>query len=319
MCELVSVIIPVYKVESYLERCVRSVIQQSYANMEIILVDDGSPDSCGDICDQLAKIDGRIKVYHKENGGLSDARNFGTEKSHGKYITFVDSDDYIAENYIEYLYDLLSLNHADIACCGMVKTEKDIAEYCVNESMPEIQLITGQEACKRLLGDLYMTLVTAWGKLYKSDIVRKYPFPKGRKHEDEATTCKFYYESTTVVVGNQCLYTYYQNPTSITHVQGERLNKDVIWALEHRAQFFEECHEFLLAQMAWTKYFYYCVVDSLKYDGRCDCYLMNFDKGKVLSKRLIFEYCLYKTSKVMFKVYFKSRNVMGKLKRKVFS
>ena len=100
MNDLISVVIPVYRVEKYLERCVESVINQTYANLEIILIDDGSPDNSGNICDEYAKIDKRIKVIHKKNGGLSDARNVGIENSKGKYITFIDSDYYIEENYV---------------------------------------------------------------------------------------------------------------------------------------------------------------------------------------------------------------------------
>ena len=99
--ELISIIVPVYKVEKYLEKCVKSILKQTYTNLEIILVDDGSPDKCGQLCDELAKTDDRIKVFHKENGGLSDARNFGVERANGEYIGFVDSDDYIHESMYE--------------------------------------------------------------------------------------------------------------------------------------------------------------------------------------------------------------------------
>ena len=104
---LISVIVPVYKVEQYLERCIRSIISQTYQNLEIILVDDGSPDKCGEICEAFAQNDSRIRVYHKENGGLSDARHFGAERACGEYITFIDSDDNVEEDYIETLYKKL--------------------------------------------------------------------------------------------------------------------------------------------------------------------------------------------------------------------
>ena len=104
MQPMISVIVPIYKVEKYLMRCIKSIQNQTYTNLEIILVDDGSPDCCGEICEEFAKQDKRIRVIHKENGGLSDARNYGVERSHGQYITFIDSDDYVANNYIEYLH-----------------------------------------------------------------------------------------------------------------------------------------------------------------------------------------------------------------------
>ena len=112
---LISIIVPVYNVESYLERCVNSIINQTYHNLEIILVDDGSPDGSGDLCDKLAKNDDRITVYHKKNGGLSDARNYGVQNANGEYITFIDSDDFVAKDYIEHLYSMIQEFNADIA------------------------------------------------------------------------------------------------------------------------------------------------------------------------------------------------------------
>lgn len=118
MSELVSVIVPVYKVERYLSRCVDSILQQSYSNLEVILVDDGSPDSCGMICDEYQKNDRRIRVIHKSNGGLSDARNYGIEAAQGKYLAFVDSDDWLDFDMIDILYRVLTSQGADIAECS---------------------------------------------------------------------------------------------------------------------------------------------------------------------------------------------------------
>ena len=293
MEELISVIIPIYKVEAYLNRCIRSVVSQSYRNLEIILVDDGSPDQCGKMCEEFAASDSRIRVLHKENGGLSDARNYGTERANGKYIAFIDSDDYIAPNYMEYLHNLIVENNADIAVCCMVKTEGDTAEFGADNSMPPVQVLTGRESCQKLFGRLYMVLVTAWGKLYKREIVNKYPFPKGRNHEDEATTCKYYFDSDKVAVGNHRLYAYYQNPNSITHTQGAKLNEDMIWALEHKAQFFEDNNELEIAKLAWANYFYYCLEDSLQYHGRCDQYIKKMIGHRCLSARVKLESHIY--------------------------
>ena len=124
MQALVSVIIPVYNVEKFLDRCVRSVLAQTYNNLEIILVDDGSPDRSGEMCDSLAKEDSRIVVFHKQNGGVSDARNYGTTHAKGEYITFVDSDDYVAPNYVEYLMSLITKYDADTSCCCLSRTMK---------------------------------------------------------------------------------------------------------------------------------------------------------------------------------------------------
>lgn len=318
MNELISIIIPVYRVEPYLERCIHSVLLQTYQNLEIILVDDGSPDRCGDICECFAQKDARIRVYHKTNGGLSDARNYGVERSHGTYITFIDSDDYVAPDYVEYLHDLLTQYDADVSCCCMIKTTENTVTYSTNTAIPQVLFMTGKEACRELFGSLYDVLITAWGKLYKSEIAKKYPFPVGRKHEDEATTCKYYYASKRVVVGTLCLYAYYQNADSITHTTSDSLNTDLIWAQEHRAEYFEEQNEKQLAQAAWDKLFYYCLYDSMNKQGRCNDFLRNLAKRKKLSRRTQFELNLFNISPWIFDKYLKIIIYpLGKVKEKV--
>ena len=119
MEDLITIVVPVYKVEKYIDRCVTSILNQTYKNLQIILVDDGSPDNCGKICDEYAKKDNRIEVIHKENGGLSDARNAGINIAKGKYIAFVDSDDYVSNDYIEYMYKILKKENAKISICEL--------------------------------------------------------------------------------------------------------------------------------------------------------------------------------------------------------
>ena len=318
MNELVSVIIPIYKVEPYLERCINSVMMQTYNNLEIILVDDGSPDRCGDICEQFAQRDSRIRVYHKTNGGLSDARNYGVERSHGTYITFIDADDYIAPDYVEYLFGLVMKYDADISCCCMIRTTENTVSYGTNNAIQQEQLLTGKEACQELFGSLYYVLVTAWGKLYKSEIVKKYPFPFGRKHEDEATTCKYFYAANKVIVGNHCLYAYYQNPNSIMHTISDSTNFDAIWTQEHRAMFFEEQNEKCLAQAAWDQLFYYCLHDSIVNQGRSNPFLRTLEKKKKLSRRTQFELHLFSMSPWIFDKYLKIIIYpLGKVKEQV--
>lgn len=298
---LISIIVPVYKVERYLERCINSITSQIYQNLEIILVDDGSPDKSGDICEAFAQGDSRIRVYHKENGGLSDARNFGAERACGEYITFIDSDDYIAQNYIEYLFSLLKTYNADIACCCMTETYGDTADYRINDEISGERILTGKEACRELFGDLYSVLVTACGKLYKSNIVKKYPFPVGRIHEDEATTCKYYYEADRVAVGNKYLYAYYQNSESIMHTKVNTLSPDILWSFEHRAKFFEEHNEKKIAKIAWNALYNCYVRDSIQNQGRSDYYIKTFDKGKKLDIKTKLEVKLYQISPYIYR------------------
>ena len=298
---LISVIVPIYKVEPYLERCINSITSQTYQNLEIILVDDGSPDRCGEICEALVQCDSRIKVYHKENGGLSDARNFGVEHSHGEYISFIDSDDYVAPNYIDYLFTLLKKYNADISVCCSTETHGDTADYPTNDEIPNEQIFTGKKVCFKLFGNLYTVLVTAWGKLYRSDVVKKYFFPVGKIHEDEATTCKYYYEAEKIAVGNQCLYAYYQNKESIMHTKTNSLNPDMIWAFEHRAVFFEEHKETKLAHIAWSILYNCYVRDSIENQGRSDSLIKNFAKGKKLSIKTRLEIKLYQISPYIYR------------------
>ena len=281
MESLISVVIPIYNTEKFLERCIKSVMSQTYKNIEIILVDDGSTDNSREICERFALLDNRITVYHKVNGGLSDARNFGVEHTKGEYITFVDSDDFIAPNYVSYLYTILFDNNADISCCCMIETTENDVEYGVCEQMSKELVLSGEKACEYLLGDLYLVMVTACGKLYKKDIVIRNPFPVGKRHEDEATTCKYYYNSKRVVVGNERLYAYYQNINSITHIKWTEINEDAVWALTHRAEYFKEKGEKKLEKRSWNKLFYFCLQDSLKHKGRCDALLKSIKKKKL--------------------------------------
>lgn len=238
MDELISVIVPVYNVENYVEQCLQSIIAQTYKNIEIVVVDDGSTDSSGEICDLLAETDSRIAVYHKSNGGISAARNDGVDKSNGEYIAFIDSDDIIAPTYLEYLYKLLTDNDADISCCSFIKTSDRETEL-ETISYDDIVVMTGREACYALLTPEYATqLVVVWGKLFRSSIVLDERFPVGRKQEDVAITYKYYYKAKTVAIGSCKLYLYYKNANGIMANSAKGRNADSIYALNGRIQFF---------------------------------------------------------------------------------
>lgn len=234
---LVSVIVPVYKVESFLDRCVGSLVGQSYENIEIILVDDGSPDNCGAMCDAWAKKDGRIRVLHKANGGLSDARNKGVELARGGYICFVDSDDYVSPDCVEYLLSLLRDNDAQIACGGW-KTVHEGTETFDPQPEEKAVCLGRYEACRAYMGEHYMQMVTAWGKLLPAQTVRDNPFPVGRLHEDEACTYKYYHQNEKTVIGSRRIYGYYQNSQSITHNKTRKNQEHTVLALEERCEYF---------------------------------------------------------------------------------
>ena len=181
MDSLVSVIVPIYKVECYLRKCVDSILNQTYKNLEIILVDDGSPDRCGEICDEYAKIDSRITVIHKQNGGLSDARNAGIDVAHGEYVMFVDSDDYIANNAIELFYQSILIDDVDIVIAGMDSVDENGNSKKMYWDDEKI-VCSGIDAFFRIFTG--KSAIGAPNRLYKCDLVRDNRFRVGMLHED---------------------------------------------------------------------------------------------------------------------------------------
>ena len=228
---MVSVIIPVYNVEKYINKCVDSVINQTYKDLEIILVDDGSTDKSGIICDEYEKKDSRIKVIHRMNGGLSAARNSGIDAATGEYYLFIDSDDYVSENMIDIMYSALKDNDAEISVCGFrkvydngdeEKSDDKQEEYAVNSSKRIYKVFSGRESCMQMYNPCRaVETVVAWNKLYKSSLfgtgTDRIRYPEGKIHEDEFTTYKLLYRASQVVYVWNTLYYYVQRSGSITN------------------------------------------------------------------------------------------------------
>lgn len=212
---LISIIIPIYNVEKYLEPCINSVINQTYTNLEIILVNDGSTDHSSYIINKYIKKDSRIKVINKNNGGLSDARNAGIDIATGEYIGFIDSDDLITNNYFETLYGLLNNYGADISICNFTPFNDNKKNF--NNSPLDVQLIeyTNIQALEQYFDEYYIQMVVAWGKLYKKDFFKNIRFPIGKMREDEFTTYKLLYKANKIVFTTECLYYYLQREDSI--------------------------------------------------------------------------------------------------------
>lgn len=212
--DLITVVVPVYNVEKCLGRCIDSIIKQTYNNIEIILVDDGSTDSSGKICDSYSNQDNRIKVIHKQNGGLSDARNKGIDIAKGKYITFVDSDDFIALDMISFLYESIKKNNADISTCSGIMFWDGDELKVYNENTE--QVYDGKEALEKYL---YQKKITnsAWGKLYNISLFKKIRYPNGKLCEDLGTTYMLLGEANKVVINTCKKYYYYQRENSIMH------------------------------------------------------------------------------------------------------
>ena len=213
MNDLISVIIPVYNVEKYLKKCIYSVVNQTFQNIEIILVDDGSTDASGDICDDFAKLDRRIKAFHKKNGGLSSARNFGIKKSTGNFLVFVDSDDWISKNMIEDLYNAAKKNDVKIVCCGRNIVED--GKKCIPIHVPECRKFSTEEAVKEILFDSEVG-VAAWGKIFHIDTIKDIPFPEGEIHEDVAIMCRVFDKCDSIYAISKAEYYYRIHPSGLS-------------------------------------------------------------------------------------------------------
>jgi len=189
------------------------------------------------MCDEWAKKDSRIKVIHKPNGGQADARNRGIEAATGEYINFVDSDDYISNDHIEYLLGLMRSHDADFACASYRIVYGD-GELFENQPEEELYCVDNIGLCKAYMGKYYMQLSAPWCKMIRADLVKANPFPRGHLHEDEATMFKHYYGSTRAVISNRQIYAYFQNSGSVTHNRSEKNQEDTLQAFESQVEYY---------------------------------------------------------------------------------
>ena len=209
----ISVIVPIYKVEKYLRRCIDSIINQTFKNIEIILVNDGSPDNCPKICEEYKNKDNRIIIINQENQGLSAARNSGIRIARGQYLVFIDSDDYIEEDMIEYLYEGIVKYDVDISCCGYVAVyDNGIKEKITVPS--EDTIYKKEEALNILLLNGYIDVV-AWNKLYKKELFNNILYPTGKLYEDMLTTYKLISVSDKILLRPKEKYFYCKRNDSI--------------------------------------------------------------------------------------------------------
>lgn len=225
---MISIIAPIYKVEPYLRRCIDSILNQTYQDFELILVDDGSPDNCGAICDEYAAKDTRVRVIHKENGGLSDARNAGYEIAQGEFIAFIDSDDWIAPDFLERLHSTLVETGADICECEVFRTGGEE----VDSAPGTPKIFDTAEAMEQLIhdGNFHQHV---WNKLYRRETIGDIVFPKGKTNEDEFWTYQVFGNAKKVARISDILYFYFQRPGSI---MGETYSLKRLDALEAKLQ-----------------------------------------------------------------------------------
>ena len=244
--DLVSVIIPIYGVEQYLDRCVRSVVNQSYAHLEIILVDDGSTDRCPAMCDAWANKDSRIQVIHKPNGGLSSARNAGLDMATGEFIAFVDSDDYVEPDYIATMIDAAQKNHADLVMCSVFHEDADgnaieqTAPVRRKEYAPitdTLRTCSGIDCMRQRGEENGVDNVVAWNKLYRCQLWKDLRYPVGKLHEDEFVTYRIFGRTRTAVLLPERLYHYIERTGSIMHTKYTLQSLDIIEALIGKVRF----------------------------------------------------------------------------------
>lgn len=233
---LISVIVPVYKVEAYLDQCIRSIVGQTYRNLEILLVDDGSPDRSGEICDEWAARDSRIRVIHKENGGAGLARNVALDAAKGDLIAFVDSDDYIAPEMFSYLYSLMA-DGADIAECAYVETAENDAAF--PKTADQTYIYDRRQAMEAHIQDtVFRQLI--WNKLYRRAVVGNVRFPVGTKIDDEFFTYRVLMDANKLVLSDRVCYAYRQQPDSIMHQRYSLKRLEGLTAKRQRLELLKE-------------------------------------------------------------------------------
>lgn len=267
--EKISVIVPVYKVEQYLNRCIRSIVDQTYQNLEIILVDDGSPDNCGAMCDLWAQKDPRIKVIHKENGGSGAARNTALDAATGDYIAFVDSDDYICPEMLQHLLQLLK-DGADIAECGYRNTDNDFLNF--DTSHPQISSFDPENAMLLHIRDKHFRQII-WNKLYSRNVIGDIRFVDGKKIDDEFWTYRVLGNAKKLIQSSKVCYAYRQQNTSAMHSMSVQNHLQVLEAKVLRHEYIKESFPALASEsliILWQTCLYQaqCVLSQLKDDKK---------------------------------------------------
>lgn len=237
MQELISVIVPIYKVELYLNRCIQSIVNQTYSNLEIILVDDGSPDKCPKICDEWEKKDYRIKVIHKENGGLSDARNAGMQIMTGDYISYIDSDDWVSCDMYEKMLYKIKEQKADICECRFKKTS-DYIKNDEQQQIEDINILNKKEALKAVVEEKINPAV--WNKIYRREIVKGLFFEKGKCNEDEFWTYKAVDRAEKIIQIEDVCYYYFFREDSIINKTYKIQRLDALEARYERMKYLEK-------------------------------------------------------------------------------
>lgn len=270
---LVSVIIPVYNVENYLGRCVKSIVNQTYTNLEILLVDDGSTDNSGEICEQLAKTDNRIQVIHKMNGGLSDARNAALDIMQGEWVTFVDSDDWVSQDYVNCMLDMVLKNKAQIAVT-LYKNVTEVKEARINQKERTVKILNNREGVKDLLYQRCFT-TSAHCKMYDVTLWDKIRFPKGKLYEDVNTIYYVFKSADKITFKDRIVYFYFHRQDSIVRKNFSIQKMDYVEnsreVLRDVKKSYPELENGAISRMVWAELHVLVQMDNCKkYSQECD-------------------------------------------------
>lgn len=262
MATEISIIVPVYNLENYLPKCIDSILAQTFSKFELILINDGSTDNSGEICDKYAINDSRIKVVHKDNGGVASSRNTGLEIAEGKYIGFVDNDDYINEHMFETLYNNAIIHSADIVICDYIDVnEGEYQDTSISHSNYNTEHYSNIKALNELYTNNNVTFLVPWNKLYKKSVFEDIKYKEGISCDDETVAHKIFYESKKITYIHVALYYYVKRIGSITNTQFNIKKFEGVYVLKERERYFREKGEVDLHQKALRSYagiFFYC-------------------------------------------------------------
>lgn len=310
--ELISVVVPIYKVEKFLPTCIESIIRQSYRNLELILVDDGSPDSCPSICEKYKLVDSRIKVIHKKNGGLSDARNVGLKIAKGKWITFIDSDDYVGIDFLKELYRVAVLNEADISICDYSTVLDNKGQEERSSSVLELSNIECLESMYH--PKIHGMEFVAWGKLYSTTLFKKnnIEYPIGKIHEDIFTTYKLIYAASKIAFSNYVGYFYRIRKDSIMTSRFNLKRLAVLDAREEACDFFWEKGERKVFYFAVNAYFREFIVLYSELSKCKSDFDLNIEKIRMMQryKGAIKKYMVNANMDIKHKLFFRMFAIM---------
>ncbi len=306
----ISVIVPVYKCEEYLESCVKSILNQTFTDFEIILVDDGSPDNCGKICDDLARKYNKITVLHQENQGQAAARNNGVKFARGEWLHFVDCDDIIHPRMLEVLYNAVTENNVKLAMCSAIQEEKANDDFYADKKTEFKTLEMNEDNILNLCKNENYYYWVVWGKIIHKSIYKKYPLTEGKIYEDNAIVCKWLHEAKVVAVTDTPLYFYYINTSGTTKKAFSEKNLDLLWSIREQLDFFytldyPKMLEYLCSYFFDSSFYLYNI---LKIANANDKLFSSITNDEIYVKRKYYEYVHLNYEQTLY--YYKKTNIL---------